>query len=173
MSGFIYSVVIVTEYIVALGTGTCDRPEACKPVQQWPQSCRVARWLEKKKNTGAKLLSPWKLGSQVEASGSPSIVKTYKTDLIYAWLYYHSVSVRSLVSLRSQGHAACVSQLCSSSLTAEQVWTQMEPTGDFSTAGWLDQAATEGIMQQNLLKPRWIPPDDLTAVIYKHKHKKA
>lgn len=92
--GFIFSVVMVTEHIAVGGTGTCDRPEASNLVLQWLQSSRVAGWLAKKRKNWWKPLSPWKLGSQVEAFGSPSRVKTYKTDLIQAWLYYHTASVR-------------------------------------------------------------------------------
>lgn len=67
-----------------------------------------------------------------------------------AWLYYHSVSVRSLLSLSPQGHPACVSKLCSSSLTAEQVYTQMGPTGHFSTASRLDARSRR---RDNVAKP--------------------
>lgn len=148
---FIYSVVMVTEYIVVGGTGTWDGPEASNPVLRGSQSSRVAGWLKKKREKNWwKLLSPWKQRSQMEAFGSPSIAKTYNTDLIHAWHYYHSVSVRSLLSLRPQGHPACVSKLCASSLTTKQVYAQMEPRGRDNV---------------HLLKTRCVPPDDLTAVI--------
>lgn len=52
-----------------------------------PQLSRVAGWLKKRKKKWWKLLSPWKLGSYLEAFGNPSIVRTSKTDLIHAWLF--------------------------------------------------------------------------------------
>lgn len=112
-------------------------------------------WKKREKNWW-KLLSPWKQRSQVEAFGSPSIAKTYKTDLIHTWHYYHSVSVRSLLSLRPRGHPACVSKLCASSLTTKQVYAQMEPRGRDNVAK----------PSENTLHPsRWSDSCDLVCSI--------
>lgn len=146
---------MVTEYVVVGGRGTWDSPEVSNPGLRGPQSSRMAGWLKKKKREKKTDENCFHHGNW-DPRCCPSIAKTYKTDLIHAWLYYHSVSVRSLLSLRPRGHPACVSQLCSSSLTAEQVSAQMDPRRRDNVAK----------PSENTLRPsRWSDSCDLVCSI--------